>query len=176
MTRRLHNFFAMVLMCFALSACSVPKDDETLIQIIDNHSLKLAPIAKIIWDSEPGAIIDLRGEGWQATKGPNIRIEPDALRSRITQQDINTLYEAGILVVRRHSHYGGVRFATDTAGLGISGELTGILWRGSAFNSELLVPHLKNAVLKEQDSPNTRNSFEFIRKVNEDWAIFYEAR
>lgn len=175
MMRYLAVACALVYAYFALGYGSELDDDETLIKIIDKHGAQLVPIAQIIWEAGPDAIIDLRSGSSFGPKLHDVRIEPSTFRSRISQQHIDTLYKAGVVLADTYSKDSGVRFVTGLGGIGISGDGTGLIWKGMTFDPELLVPHLKNAVLKERKNPNLRSGYEFIRQVNEDWAIFYES-
>lgn len=159
---------------FAMGFGSELENDETLIKIIDKHGEKLAPIAQIILEEGPDAVIDLRTGFWStSSKISEIRIEPESFRSRLTQQHISALHEAGIISASVFSNHKGVRFTTGLGGIATSSEETGIVWRAENLEPESVVRHLKDAVLKERKTPTQGGGFEFVRPVYKDWGIFY---
>lgn len=157
-----------------LTSCVVLEDDDTLIDIIIEHGDELAPIAKIIWEEDPIAIIDLRGGDITTESGREVRIEPESLISKISDEQIEALADAGVRLAHHDSFYGGVLFVTGEGGISISGAVTGLVWEGSEFNPELIVPNVEDAVEKEKAAPNTRKNYWFIRPVNDQWGIFYQ--
>lgn len=159
---------------FALTSCTVLEDDETLIDLVEEHGDELAPIAKIIWDEDPMAIVDLRGGDITTKSGRDVRIEPESLIGKLSDEQIEALADAGVRLAHSHSFYGGVLFITGEGGISISGAVTGLVWKGSEFNPELIVPNVEEAVEKEKASPETRKNYWFIRPVNEQWGIFYQ--
>ncbi|WP_334120812.1 hypothetical protein [Limnobacter sp.] len=157
-----------------LTSCAVLEDDETLIDLVEERGEELAPIAKIIWDEDPIAIVDLRGGDITTESGREVRIEPESLISKLSDEQIEALADAGVRLAHHDSFYGGVLFITGEGGISISGAVTGLIWKGSEFNPELIVSNVKEAVEKETESPDRRKNYWFIRPVNDRWGIFYQ--
>lgn len=167
-------FIAVLGTWFALSSCTVLEDDETLIDLVAERGDQLAPIAKIIWNEGSEALVDLRGGNVVTKSGRRVRIEPQTLIGKLSDEQLERLADSGVRLAHSHSFYGGVLFITGEGGISISGAVTGLIWKGSEFNPELVVPNINEAVDRFRATPGRPSNLWMIRPVNDQWGIFYQ--
>lgn len=169
------KWIALLMLSFSVYFCIGPglDRDEDLIKHLSQHSKELGPIAKLIWEQGNTGFVDIRDGTWATDIGPNMRIEPEALKNKLSQAQLQTLEDAGIRFAESNGDFGGVLFVINESGISISGSISGLIWKGKQFNPEYVVSDVSAAVEAKKGTA-AREDYSLIRPVNENWGIFFE--
>ena len=171
------KWLLLLLLPFSWYFCTGPALDsnEKLIKRLNQHSQELEPIARLIWEQGNAGVVDIRDGTWSTDIGPNMRIEPEALKSQLTTAQLETLEEAGVRIASSDTFYGGVLFVTNESGIGMSGSISGFIWKGKEFNPELIVSDLNKVVESKKGTEAAHEDYWLIRPLNDKWGIFFES-
>lgn len=171
------KWLVLLLLPFSLFFCVGPSldSDEDLIKSLNQHSKELEPIARLIWEQGNAGVVDIRDGVWSTDIGPNMRIEPEALKSQLSKAQLEILEDAGVRIAHSHSLYGGVLFVTKEGGISISGSVSGFIWKGKEFNPDFIVSDLNKVVKSKKGTEAARENYWLIRPVNDKWGIFFES-
>ncbi len=159
----------LLIMLSLIYGCSheLSIDEAHLQQQLSIDAPKLLPIAQLLDNAPPGAIIDRRFDEW--------RVEPSSLQSQVNDTMRAAMINANIQFATHDQAFGGILFEIDSAGIGVSGNSIGYLYSSQTELSNNNTTQV-NSLNKGLASALAQHQGEtkLVQPITSHWSLYLE--